>query len=115
MRYARWLALVLLCTPFAGCSVSYVVKSAWHQAELLHSRVPVDELRVTGQLSPRQLAALDVVADVKKFGAELGLESTRNYDTVALRFRRRLFNVTASAPLAFEARTWWFPVVGRVP
>jgi predicted aminopeptidase len=26
-----------------------------------------------------------------------------------------MWNVSACAPLAFESKTWWFPIVGRVP
>jgi predicted aminopeptidase len=99
----------------SSCSAGYVLRSAWYQAELLGSRVPIDKVRQNGRLTPKQRAALDVVQDVKAFGHDLGLAATRNYDSVAVGFDRRIFNVSACAPLSFESKTWWFPIVGRVP
>ncbi|HEX6737885.1 MAG TPA: aminopeptidase, partial [Vicinamibacteria bacterium] len=51
----------------------------------------------------------------KAFGRRLGLKATRNYETVALGWDRRIWNVSACEPLAFHSKTWWFPIVGRVP
>jgi predicted aminopeptidase len=113
MKRACALSLCLLVLP--GCSVGYVLRSAWHQAELLHAREPIEKVRKSGRLTKEQLAALDVIEDVKVYGRSLGLKSTKNYDSVALRFRRELWNVTACRPLRFEEKTWWFPIVGRVP
>src|SRR5688500_5547364 len=79
----------------ASCSAGYVLRSAWYQAELLGSRVPIDKVRRSGVLTPSQLRALDVVQDVKTFGREIGLRATRNYETVALGFDHRLYNVSA--------------------
>lgn len=98
-----------------GCTVGYVVRSAWFQGELLASRRPVDEVRASGRLDAAQLHALDIIADVKEFGAEIGLSSTDNYESVAIGWDRQVWNLSACAPLAFESKTWWFPVVGRVP
>jgi predicted aminopeptidase len=97
------------------CKAGYVLRSAWYQAELLGSRVPIEKLRKSGRLAPPQLAKLDLIQDVKAFGAEIGLSATRNYESVAVGFDRRLHNVSACPPLAFDPKTWWFPIVGRVP
>lgn len=99
----------------AGCHAGYILKSGYFQAELLASREPIDEVRASGALTPEQLAALDLIADVKAFGEQLGLAPTRNYGTIAAGWDRTIWNVSGCEPLAFEARTWWFPIVGRVP
>lgn len=108
-------AAVLATLALSSCSAGYVLRSAWYQAELLGSRVPIDKVKKSGRLAPAQIQALDTIQDVKAFGRELGLHATRNYDTVAVGFDHRLYNVTACAPLAFVSKTWWFPIVGRVP
>jgi predicted aminopeptidase len=108
-------ALALASVALSSCSAGYVLRSAWYQAEMLGSRVPIEQVRRTGGLTPKQLAALDVIEDVKAFGHDIGLRSTKNYGTVAMGFQRRIFNVSACAPLAFTSKTWWFPIVGRVP
>jgi predicted aminopeptidase len=108
-------ALLASALALSSCSAGYVVRSAWYQAEMLGSRVPIEKVRRQGRLSPKQLAALDIVQDVKAFGREIGLHATKNYDSVAMGFNRRIYNVSACAPLAFTSKTWWFPIVGRVP
>jgi predicted aminopeptidase len=120
MRRSRRVTLAAVAIAAAAlgltsCSAGYVLRSAWYQAEMLGARVPIEKVRRQGSLSPKQLAALDVVEDVKAFGRELGLRATKNYDSVALGFNRRIYNVSACAPLAFASKTWWFPIVGRVP
>jgi predicted aminopeptidase len=117
-RRRTWIVIgliVLLGVGLSSCSAGYVLRSAWYQGEMLGSRVPLEKARRSGRLTPRQIAALDRVEDVKTFGRELGLQATRNYESVALGWNRRIWNVSACAPLEFRSKTWWFPIVGRVP
>ncbi len=119
-RKRRWLwvalcagLLVLVLMP--GCKVGYLLRSGYYQAELMALREPVDEVRASGRLDDQQLAKLDLVADVKAFGEEIGLSSTDNYDTISIEWERKIWNVSGCDPLRFEAKTWWFPIVGRFP
>jgi predicted aminopeptidase len=114
-RLVATLTVSVLAAGLSGCSPGYVLRSAWHQAELLHSRVPLETARQSGRLTPAQVAALDRVQAIKAFGRRLGLKATRNYESVALGWQRRIWNVSACEPLAFRSKTWWFPIVGRVP
>jgi predicted aminopeptidase len=118
-RRRLWLAIaacVLLGLSLTSCaSARYVLRSAWYQAEMLGSRVPVEKARTSGRLTAAQVSALDRIADVKAFGQEIGLAPTRNYDSIALDWNRRMWNLSACAPLQFASKTWWFPIVGRVP
>ena len=108
-------ATAAVAGAFPGTRVGYVARSAWFQAELLADRVPFDEARARPDLSPELRKGLDIVEDVKAYAAEIGLARTGNYDTVALDFNRQMYNISATPPLSFQPRTWWFPVVGRVP
>jgi predicted aminopeptidase len=117
-RRRTWIlaaVVVALGLALSSCSAGYVLRSAWYQAEMLGSRVPIEKARQSGRLTPAQMSALDKVADIKAFGRTLGLAATTNYETVALGWNRRMWNVSACAPLAFQSKTWWFPIVGRVP
>lgn len=98
-----------------GCQVGYLVRSGIFQAELLMARQPLDEVRASGSLDAAALSRLDLVDDVKAYGAEIGLAATDNYGTLAVGWERQIWNISACKPLAFESRTWWFPIVGRVP
>jgi predicted aminopeptidase len=97
---------------FQGC---YVISSGWYQAELLLSREPVEAVRAGGTLEEEALAKLDLIAKAKAWGGGIGLAATENYETVAMGWERTIWNLTASDPLSFTPRTWWFPIVGRVP
>ncbi len=97
---------------FQGC---YVISSGWYQAELLLSREPVEHVRASGTLEQQALERLDLIGQAKAWGGGIGLAATDNYETVALGWERTIWNLTASAPLSFTPRTWWFPIVGRVP
>lgn len=105
--------LVLLLMP--GCKVGYLLKSGYYQAELLALREPVDEVRASGRLDSTQLSKLDLIADVKAFGAEIGLSATDNYETISIDWERQIWNVSGCDPTAFEPKTWWFPIVGSFP
>lgn len=98
-----------------GCRVGYLVRSGYFQAELLLSREPVAEVRASGKLTDEALTRLDLVADVKSWGREVGLSATDNYETVAIEWQRQIWNVSACEPLSFTPQTWWFPIVGTMP
>jgi predicted aminopeptidase len=122
-RVGRYLlrGLVLLVATLGisvvipGCGMGYVVRSAYFQAELLGSRDPVEKVRKKGTLSQSQLTKLDLIADVKAYGREIGLESTDNYETIASEWDRTIWNLSACKPLSLRPRTWSFPIVGKVP
>ena len=97
------------------CNACYVARSTWFQAELLLSRESIESVRATGELTEGQLAKLDLIADVKAYGEQLGLSATANYDRIAWEWDRTIWNLSASDPLSFASKTWWFPVVGTVP
>lgn len=98
-----------------GCAVQYVVSSGFHQAELLASRRPVATVLAEQKLSAGEEQRLRLVPRIKDFGRSIGLAATDNYETYADGWNRVIYNVSASKPLRFENRTWWFPIVGRVP
>ncbi|MCP4804660.1 MAG: aminopeptidase [Proteobacteria bacterium] len=98
-----------------GCKVGYLLKSGYYQAELLALREPVDDVRQSGRLDDEQLGKLDLIADVKAYGREIGLSATDNYETISIDWERQIWNVSACDPTAFEPKTWWFPIVGTFP
>ena len=104
-----------LSTIIPGCGVGYVVRSAYFQAELLHSRVPIDTVREREGVTDEAIRAFDRIADVKAYGEEIGLKSTENYETYAEHWDRTIWNLTACPDLEFTPVTWRFPIVGKVP
>ena len=56
-----------------------------------------------------------MVEDIKAYGQEIGLKPTKAYETVAVGWKHQMWNISACPPLTFTPKTWWFPIVGRVP
>jgi predicted aminopeptidase len=67
-------------------------------------------------LPPAHRALLAAVPEIQRFGEAHGLRATGNYQQfVPLPRRAVVYSVVASDPLRFQAKTWWFPIVGEVP
>ncbi len=108
--------LALLSAVFlSGCGVRYVLLSAGYQLELLAKREPIERVMALGTLSAGEEQRLRIFEEVKTFGATLGLSATHNYGTYARTWDRTMWNLTACSELSLQPRTWWFPIVGRVP
>ena len=118
-RIVRAVALVgvtgLALCWLPSCGVRYVVRSGYYQMELMASREPVAEVLASHTLSAGQEQRLTMIGVFKAYGKTLGLSATDNYETVALHWNRTIWNLTACDPLSFSPRSWWFPVVGRMP
>ena len=105
-------ALLLL---LSGC---YVARQGLAQADILLAARPVDEALHDPAVTPDLRRKLRIVRAAKRFGVDaLGMGRAADlyrtwYDTGG---RPVAWNVSASARDRFEARTWWFPVVGAVP
>ncbi len=60
--------------------------------------------------------ALREVPVIRAYGEQMGLTRTTNYQRyVDLGRPAVVWVVSGCAPLAFESRGWWFPIVGEVP
>jgi len=114
-EFTRRFLCILLLPWLAGCGIPYVAGSAYHQAELMLARRPVERVLAREPLSVGQEQRLRLIGELKRYGREIGLSATDNYDTVSLHWSRTIWNVSACAPLAFEPETWRFPIVGTVP
>jgi predicted aminopeptidase len=110
---ASLLALFGLATLHPG--VRYVAEAAGWQLSLLWGRVPVEQAIEAGHFSPTEVARLRQVPGIKAYAQKLGLADTGHYSTIHPTWKQTVWNVSACQELAFEPRTWWFPIVGRVP
>jgi predicted aminopeptidase len=68
-------------------------------------------------LSEEQKNRLRLVSQIKDFGEkELGLKETENYENVYLKSQRNpIYTITASPKDQLSLKTWWFPIVGKMP
>ncbi|NNG07116.1 MAG: hypothetical protein HKM90_05220 [Desulfobacteraceae bacterium] len=110
-------AILALLFSASACRLSYVLHAVAGQARLLNNSIPVEEALKTDSLSFHERERLRLVAQVKAFGeSELGLKETENYQTVYLKSHRPPIYVVAASPKdRLVRKTWWFPIVGRMP
>lgn len=109
--------LILLLLLTGACSPLYVLRAGWEEAKILARREPIPEVIADPRTPEDWRAKLALVLRARDFAADsLGLDAGESYtafseldsDTLAL-------VVSAAYRDRFEAYTWWFPIVGRVP
>ncbi len=100
-----------------GCSATYVVHQAWHQAGLLWYARPIEVVLADPATPDPVKEGLRKVVDVKVWGeTSLGLTPTKNYRKYAqVEGGAASWVVCACPPDSLEPYTWWFPAVGHVP
>jgi predicted aminopeptidase len=115
-RWSAWF-LVLIVLTVSGCRLTYLFHAASGQFRLLNASVPIEKALTDESLSSQEKERLRLVAEVKSYGENvLGLKPSENYQTVYLKSEQRPIYVIAASPKdRLILKTWWFPVVGRVP
>lgn len=111
------LRLVPLLILLSGCfHARYLTQATAGQLDLLQRSRPIDQVLADASTDPRTAVLLEEVGHILAFADAHGLNSQGNYQRyVELDRPAVVWMVTASRPLAFEPKTWWFPVVGSFP
>lgn len=107
------LALCIL----SGCTTTrYLAQAGCGQVDLIVRARDIQETLADSTVPARTRDLLARVPGIKQFGEKNSLRPTKNYRKyVALDRRAVVWVVTASEPLRFKSKTWWFPIVGHVP
>jgi predicted aminopeptidase len=108
-------ALALLA--LSGCTTGrYLAQAGCGQIDLLVRARDIGAASRDPEVDPRIRDLLVQVPEIKKFGEENSLRPTGSYHRyVQLDRPVVVWVVTASEPLRFRSKTWWFPIVGTVP
>ena len=118
MRYAsRLAALLLLLAGFGACSPMYVLRAGYEEAKILRRRQSIERLVADTTTPPATREKLRLVLRARSFARDsLGLETGDSYTTFSQLDSDTLAMVVSAAYRdRFQAYTWWFPIVGRVP
>ncbi|HYW49084.1 MAG TPA: aminopeptidase [Gemmatimonadaceae bacterium] len=113
------LALVVLAVGFLTLVPigRYLARAAFEEGKILARRRPIAALIAEPTTDPALRAKLQLVLDARRFAIDsLGLRAQEEFTTYSRLDRDTLVLVLSAAyrdSLAF--RSWWFPVVGRVP
>ncbi len=116
-RVLSFFTILALLSSATACRLSYVLHATAGQVRLLNNSIPVEEALKADSLGSEERAHLRLVAQVKAFGEnELGLKETKNYQTVYLKSPQPPIYVVAASPKdRLVRKTWWFPILGRMP
>jgi len=119
-RAARTLAVVALV--IVGYLVlaptgRYLLRAGWEEGKILARRTPITRLVGDSTTTPALRAKLALVLAARAFAHDsLGLETGQSFTTYSRLDRDTLVLLLSGAYRdKLRARTWWFPVVGRVP
>lgn len=118
LKRTAFLLLLAAGLPLlAACSPIYVLRAGWAEARILSARRPIPDLLLDAGTDEDTRGKLAYVWEARRFAADsLGLSVGDAYTTFTRLERDTLALVLSAAPRdRLEPRTWWFPVVGRMP
>ncbi|CAA9333447.1 MAG: PUTATIVE ZINC PROTEASE PROTEIN [uncultured Gemmatimonadetes bacterium] len=118
MRHLPKLLLALaLASTASACSPAYLLRASWEEAKILARRKPIARIVADPRTDEATRGKLVVVQEARLFARDsLGLEAGNSY-TLFTRVKSDTLAMVLSAAHKdrFQAHTWWFPIVGRVP
>lgn len=116
-RSVRALAFALFAGTAAGCSPVYVVKAGIAEVGILRARQPIHRILADTTVSAETRAKLAWVMDARRFASEdLGFDVGEAYTQYTeLESDTLVLVVSAAYRDRLAPKTWWFPIVGRVP
>lgn len=123
-RVRRWigrgLALVLAIGVLYLALVPtgrYLVRAAVAEAGILYRRQSIEALVRDSMTTPATARKLRLVLDARRFAVDsIGLRAKESFTTYSQLDRDTLVLVLSGAYRdRLVAKTWWFPIVGRVP
>jgi len=106
-------ALLVVATPLGR----YLARGAWEEMKILRARQPIARIARDTTVDPAVRAKLQLVLEARDFAEDsLGLPAKDAFTQFTQLERDTLLLVLSGARKDWlEPKTWWFPVVGRVP
>ncbi|MGQ0563038.1 MAG: aminopeptidase [Gemmatimonadota bacterium] len=111
------LAIAALAVTVATCSPGYIIRAGIEEARILSRRRPISDVVADEATTPAIRQKLELVTQARTFAdQQLGLAAGESYTTYSwVDSDTLLMVVSAARKDRFQAYTWWFPIVGRVP
>ncbi len=106
-------AVLVVATPLGR----YIARAAWEEGRILRARKPIAQLVRDSTVAPETRAKLSLVLEARRFAVDsLGLPAKDAFTQFTQLDRDTLVLVLSGARQdALVSKTWWFPVVGRLP
>jgi len=112
-----WILPLLLPLLLGACNPVYVLKAGVQQARILAARTPIPEVVADPATDEDTRGKLLLILEAREWARDvLGLEVGTSYTTFVRLPSDTLSHILSAAYQdRFVAKTWWFPVVGRMP
>jgi len=109
--------MALLLFSCSGCSPVYVAKAGWAEMKILAGRRPLDEVINDQGTDEETRHKLLLARQARAFAIHmLGLDAGDSYTSFTqLETDTLAWVLSAAFRDRLESKTWWFPIVGRVP
>ena len=109
--------MALLLFSCSGCSPVYLAKAGWAEMKILKGRRPLDEVINDERTTEETRHKLRLARQARSFAIhQLGLDAGDSYTSFTqLESDTLAWILSAAYKDRLESKTWWFPIVGRVP
>ena len=110
-------AVVLVTSLASACSPMYVIRAGIAEAKILRARRPIPEVILDPATDERTKTKLTFVVEARNYAIdEFGLDVGRSYTSFSqLKSDTLAMVLSAAHQDQLTPKTWWFPIVGRVP
>ena len=110
-------AVVVVTSLAAACSPIYVIRAGFAEAKILRARRPIPEVILDPATDETTKAKLTFVAEARNYAIdEFELDVGRSYTSFSqLKSDTLAMVLSAAHQDHLTPKTWWFPIVGRVP
>jgi predicted aminopeptidase len=110
-------ALLVLAYLTLTATGRYLVRAAWAEGKILARRRAIADIIADSTARPAVTAKLRLVLAARAFASDsIGLRAKQSFTTYSPLDRDTLVLVLSGAYRdRLASRTWWFPIVGRVP
>ena len=109
--------MALLLFNCSGCSPVYVARAGWAEMKILTGRRPLDEVINDQRTDEETRRKLLLARQARAFAIHmLKLDAGDSYTSFTqLETDTLAWVLSAAYKDRLESKTWWFPIVGRVP
>ena len=110
-------AVVLIISLASACSPMYVIRAGIAEAKILRARRPIPDVILDPATDDRTKTKLTFVMEARNYAVDVfELDVGRSYTSFSQLESDTLAMVLSAAQKdQLTPRTWWFPIVGRVP
>lgn len=116
IKYLHFVCLLLLFCPLFSCSPLYIMRAGWEEAKILSNRETIDEKLQEPNIDPELKKKLQLVTQARSYAKQLEMVPGGSFSSYSDIGRDVLVWVLSACPKTTLAqKTWWFPVVGRLP